>query len=72
MRKEQAHMLVDALFDLGESILRSGVPAEAGMHFMRARREALLGIRAAVDAALARQEEGREQRERTTPIPVEE
>jgi hypothetical protein len=58
MQREQAHRLVDWLFDLGEQLARRCAPAEARTHFRAARREALLGIRAVVEAALAHVDEG--------------
>lgn len=72
MRREQVHMLVDALLDLGQSALRRQMPAEASDHFASARREALLGLRALVDGALARQEQEAAAASRPTSIPVEE
>lgn len=74
MRREQVHMLVDALLDLGQSALKDRVPPEASEHFRTARREALLGMRALIDGALARQEQERAEagRSRPTSIPVEE
>ena len=58
MQREKVHRLVDTLLDLGQSVLGRQMPAEAAGHFRNARREALLGIRAAVDAALARAQSG--------------
>lgn len=71
MRREHAHMAIDVLFNLSARFGSS----EASGHFRAARREALLGVRALIDAALARQEaqagaEG--EAGRPTSIPVEE
>lgn len=56
MRREQVHMLVDVLADLGERWVGSHqAPPEAQAHFRAAKREALLGVRALVDHALAQQ-----------------
>ncbi len=53
MQREQAHHLIDVLFDLGRVWQRPRVPAGADRHFRAARREVWLGLRALADAALA-------------------
>ena len=75
MQREQAHALVDRLFDLRDSLVGKAVPPAAARHFRAARREALLGIRELVDHALAAMgaqdpEDGGT--EGPKPIPVEE
>lgn len=57
MMRNQAHMALDHLFNLGELLLGRQVPPEAREHLRNARREALLGVRAMVDHALTRLDE---------------
>jgi hypothetical protein len=57
MLRERMHHLVDALFDLHDSVLAGWRPPAARRHFRAARREALLGLRAVLDNAVRRLEE---------------
>jgi len=55
MRREQMHVVLDVLLDMGQRLLERQAPSpEARQHFKTARREALLGVRAMVDAAIER------------------
>lgn len=74
MQKEQAHLLVDQLFAMRRTLMGDRIGPQAQAHFRTARREALLGIRAAVDHALTRleQEAQAEAEEGPQSIPVEE
>lgn len=57
MRREQMHMVLDMVLDMGQRLAARPVPPEAKQHFKAARREALLGVRALVDAAIERMDE---------------
>lgn len=54
MRREQMHMMLDVLLDMGQQLVASPVPPEARQHLKAARREVLLGVRALIDAAMER------------------
>lgn len=55
MRREQVHMMLDVLLDMGQKLVSQyQTPPEAKEHFKSARRETLLGIRAIVDSAIER------------------
>lgn len=56
MQRQQLHLILDALLDVGERISRPPMPPEAAQHFRAARREALLGLRSLLDAAIERAE----------------
>lgn len=75
MERARVHVLVDTLLDVGQSLIeRASTPPEARQHFRNARMEALLGVRALVDAALARNEAQGPAADRPTgsvAIPVE-
>ncbi|HWI52695.1 MAG TPA: hypothetical protein VNT01_11215 [Symbiobacteriaceae bacterium] len=57
MRREQVHMMLDVLLDMGQRLVARPMPPEVKQHFTAARRETLLGIRAVVDAAIERMDE---------------
>lgn len=74
MQRTQVHLLVDTLLDLGQNLAkRHAMPEEARQHFRTARREALLGVRSLVDAAIDRLDQQAEaaEPERPRSIPVE-
>lgn len=55
MRREQMHMVLDVLLDMGQKLAaRQTVAPEAKQHFTAARKEILLGLRTMVDTALDR------------------
>jgi hypothetical protein len=54
MQREQVHLVLDVLLDMGERALRRPVSPEAGQHFRNARRETLLGLRTMLDEAIER------------------
>jgi hypothetical protein len=54
MRREQMHMVLDLLLDMGQKLSARPVPPEAKQHFKAAQKEALLGVRALVDKAIDR------------------
>lgn len=56
MQRQQIHLILDALLDVGERLARPPMPSEAAQHFRAARREALLGLRSLLDAAIERAE----------------
>lgn len=72
MGREELHRLLDLALDLGQRLIeRPGTPA-ARQHFTNARREALLGVRALVDASLRLlEEESAAAPAGPTPIKVE-
>jgi hypothetical protein len=71
MLRNRVHRIVDDLFDLRQELL-AGRPAWAPCrHFRAARREVLLGVRAAIDLALTRLGEA-ETEEPFVPVPVDE
>lgn len=57
MRREEMYRLLDVVLDMGEKLVARPVLPEAKQHFKNARREALLGVRAIVDAAIERMDE---------------
>ncbi|HYF90704.1 MAG TPA: hypothetical protein VD969_00520 [Symbiobacteriaceae bacterium] len=56
-RRDQLHVALDMLLDLAQKYVTHPVPPGVGSHFRAARREALLGVRAMVDAAIERLDE---------------
>ncbi|HYF75496.1 MAG TPA: hypothetical protein VD973_00035 [Symbiobacteriaceae bacterium] len=57
MRREQMHMVLDVLLDMGQKLAVRPVPPEAKQHFKAAQKEVLLGVRAFVDNAIDRMDE---------------
>lgn len=57
MRREQVHLILDAVLDMGERALHRPVSPEAGQHFRNARRETLLGLRTMLDEAITRMDQ---------------
>lgn len=54
MRREQIHMVLDVLLDMGQKLTARPVTPEAKQHFKAAHKEVLLGVRALVDHAIDR------------------
>lgn len=71
MVRAELHKLVDDLFDLRQAVVGDRVPPEARRHFLAARREALLGVRAVVDHALERLDRQEAGQGPAQQIPVE-
>lgn len=72
MMRQQAHMALDQLLNLGELLLGRQVPQEAREHFRNARREVLLGVRSMVDQALTNLDQAQAAPGGARSIPVEE
>jgi hypothetical protein len=68
--RHHVHKLIDDLCDLRRALVEDRIPPEVREHCRNVRREALLGIRALVDGALARLE-AQEARRQSVTIPVE-
>lgn len=54
MRREQMHMVLDVLLDMGQKLAVRPMPPEAKQHFRTAQKEVFLGVRALVDSAIER------------------
>ena len=57
MRREEIHGLLDLVLDVGQKLVTRPEVPESRQHFRNARREALLGVRAMVEAAIARMDD---------------
>ena len=71
MERAKVHQVLDTLLDLPQTLVGEAVPAEAWRHFRAARREVLLGLRAAVESALKRLDREGEAAAGARSIPVE-
>jgi hypothetical protein len=52
MGREEIHRFLDLALDLGQRLVERPGSPEARQHFQNAKREALLGVRAVVDASI--------------------
>ncbi|PUA35193.1 hypothetical protein C8Z91_31800 [Paenibacillus elgii] len=57
MRADKVTRLLDSLSEAHETLLAEFIPAGARSHFLTSRREALLGLRGLLDAAIDRAKE---------------
>ncbi|WP_127487112.1 hypothetical protein [Paenibacillus ehimensis] len=54
MRADKVARLLDSLSEAQETLIAEFIPAGARSHFLASRREALLGLRSLLDAAIDR------------------
>ncbi|WP_010492354.1 hypothetical protein [Paenibacillus elgii] len=67
MRADKVTRLLDSLSEAHETLIADFIPAGARGHFLASRREALLGLRSLLDAAIDRTKEPTEEASKKSP-----
>ncbi|MBU7316813.1 hypothetical protein [Paenibacillus oleatilyticus] len=67
MRADKVTRLLESLSEAQETLISEFIPAGARGHFLASRREALLGLRSLLDAAIDRTKEPSEAADKKSP-----